>query len=121
MMKISVVVVLALMLPGLLGYALAAPVITTSPVAFVTDGADGFEELEGPKGITAVTIGSSTYALAASYSDNGVQIMDITDPFNPVPIAAVTDGVNGLRAIESHQTWHQNCPQTRLGSDWMDL
>ena len=100
MMKISVVVVLALMLPGLLGYALAAPVITTSPVAFVTDGADGFEELEGPKGITAVTIGSSTYALAASYRDNGVQIMDITDPFNPVPIAAVTDGVNGFEELE---------------------
>ena len=100
MMKISVVVVLALMLPGLLGYALAAPVITTSPVAFVTDGADGFEELEGPKGITAVTIGSSTYALVASYRDNGVQIMDITDPFNPVPIAAVTDGVNGFEELE---------------------
>ena len=100
MMKIFVVVVLALMLPGLLGYALAAPVITTSPVAFVTDGADGFEELEGPKGITAVTIGSSTYALVASYSDNGVQIMDITDPFNPVPIAAVTDGVNGFEELE---------------------
>ena len=100
MMKISVVVVLALMLPGLLGYALAAPVITTSPVAFVTDGADGFEELEGPKGITAVTIGSSTYALAASYRDNGVQIIDITDPFNPVPIAAVTDGVNGFEELE---------------------
>ena len=100
MMKISVVVVLALMLPGLLGYALAAPVITTSPVAFVTDGADGFEELEGPKGITAVTIGSSTYALAASYSDNGVQIMDITDPFNPVPIAAVTDGADGFEELE---------------------
>ena len=100
MMKIFVVVVLALMLPGLLGYALAAPVITTSPVAFVTDGADGFEELEGPKGITAVAIGSSTYALVASYSDNGVQIIDITDPFNPVPIAAVTDGVNGFEELE---------------------
>ena len=100
MMKISVVVVLALMLPGLLGYALAAPVITTSPVAFVTDGADGFEELEGPKGITAVTIGSSTYALAASYRDNGVQIMNITDPFNPVPIAAVTDGADGFEELE---------------------
>ena len=100
MMKILVIVVLALMLPGLLGYALAAPVITTSPVAFVTDGVDGFEELEGPKGVTAVAIGSSTYALVASYSDNGVQIINITDPFRPVPLAAVTDGVDGFEELK---------------------
>ena len=100
MVKISIVIVLMLMLPGLLGYALAAPAIITSPVAFVTDGVDGFEELEGAKGITAVTIGSSTYALAASYRDNGVQIIDITDPFHPVPIAAVTDGVDGFEELE---------------------
>ena len=99
-MKISIVIVLMLMLPGLLGYALAAPAIITSPVAFVTDGVDGFEELEGAKGITAVTIGSSTYALAASYRDNGVQIIDITDPFHPIPIAAVTDGVDGFEELE---------------------
>ena len=100
MMKILVIAVLALMLPGLLGYALAAPVITTSPVAFVTDGVDGFEELEGPKGVTTVAIGSSTYALVASYSDNGVQIINITDPFRPVPLAAVTDGVDGFEELE---------------------
>ena len=100
MMKILVIAVLALMLPGLLGYALAAPVITTSPVAFVTDGVDGFEELEGPKGVTAVAIGSSTYALVASYSDNGVQIINITDPFRPVPLAAVTDGVDGFEELK---------------------
>ena len=100
MMKILVIAVLALMLPGLLGYALAAPVIITSPVAFVTDGVDGFEELEGPKGVTAVVIGSSTYALVASYSDNGVQIINITDPFRPVPLAAVTDGVDGFEELK---------------------
>ena len=84
MVKASIVV-LALVLPSLLGYALAAPSIVMSPVAFVADGVDGFEELGGPKGITTVTIGSSTYALAAASNDDGVQIVDITDPFNPRP------------------------------------
>ncbi len=100
MMRVSVAIVLALTLPGLLVYALATPAITTSPVAFVTDGVGGFEGLEGPKGIAAVTIGSSAYALAASYGDNGVQIIDITDPFHPVPLAAVTDGVGGFEELE---------------------
>ena len=98
--KASVVAALALALPGLLGYALAAPSIVTSPVAFVADGVDGFEELEGPKGITAVTIGSSTYALAAAYNDDGVQIIDITDPFNPSPVAAITDGEGGFEELD---------------------
>ena len=99
-MKTAVVVVLALILPGLLGYALVAPVITTFPVAFVTDGVGGFENLKEPKGVTAVTVGSSTYALAASYGDNGIQIINITDPFHPVPLAAVTDGVDGFEELE---------------------
>ena len=98
MVKASIVV-LALVLPSLLGYALAAPSIVMSPVAFVADGVDGFEELGGPKGITTVTIGSSTYALAAASNDDGVQIVDITDPFNPSPVAAVTDGVDGFEEL----------------------
>ena len=100
MVKTSVALTLALVLPSLLGYALAAPSIVTSPVAFVADGADGFEELGGIKGITAVTIGSSTYALAAAHGDDGVQIIDITDPSNPSPVAAVTDGVGGFEELE---------------------
>ncbi len=98
MMK-ALIVVLALVLPSLLGYALATPSIAMSPVAFVADGVDGFEELGGPKGITTVTIGSSTYALVAAYDDDGVQIVDITDPFNPSPVAAVTDGVDGFEEL----------------------
>ena len=99
-MKWLVVVTLASTLLGLYGYAFASSVIITSPIAFVTDGVDGFEELEGPKGITTVTIGSSTYALAASYKDDGVQIIDITDPYHPSPVAAVTDGVDGFEELE---------------------
>ena len=80
----------------MLGYAIAAPSVVLSPAAFVVDGVDGFEELDGPKGITVATIGSSTYALASAYDDDGVQIIDITDPFDPSPVAAMTDGEGGF-------------------------
>ena len=100
MMK-APIVVLALVLPSLLGYAFAAPSIVMSPVAFVADGVDGFEELGGPKGITTVTIGSSTYALVAAYDDDGVQIINITDPYDPNPVAAMTDGVGGFEHLEN--------------------
>ena len=95
-MFILIVGILVLYGAGLLGYAIAAPSVVLSPVAFVVDGADGFEELAGPKGITVATIGSSTYALVSAYNDNGVQIIDITDPFNPSPVAAMTDGEDGF-------------------------
>ena len=47
-----------------------------------------FDELQGPKGIATTTIGTNTYALVAAYLDDGVQIIDITDPANPVPAAS---------------------------------
>ena len=58
-----------------------------------------FDELQDAKGITTTTIGTNTYALVAAYLDDGVQIIDITDPANPVPAASFDDGdtvtVNG--------------------------
>ena len=51
--------------------------------AAVTDGHD--TELDGASGATTVTIGSRTYALVASTDDDGVQIMDVTDPRFPAP------------------------------------
>ena len=46
--------------------------------AAVTDGQDGFTELDGPRSVTTVVIGGKTYALVASYFENGVQIMEIS-------------------------------------------
>ncbi len=83
------------------------------PVASVTDG-NTFDTLAGARGITTVTDGSSTYALVTAYQDNGVQIVDITDPANPVPVASVVDsqeygngktfdkleGANGITAVK---------------------
>ena len=77
-----------------------------SAVASVTDGRD-YPELDGARGIATHTIGGRHYALVAAQHDDGVQIIDITDPANPSPVASVTDGVDypeldGARGIATH-------------------
>ena len=99
-MRILVAVACALALLGMSGYAAAAPAIVTSPAALAVDGQGGFEELSIPKGVATVAIGSSTYALVAAYDDDGLQIIEITDPFNPVPVASVTDGQGGFEELD---------------------
>ena len=66
-------------------------------VSSVTDaGVDSagniFDTLDGSSDITTVSIGSSTYALVASSVDRGVQIINITNPADPLVAASVTDG-----------------------------
>ena len=41
---------------------------------------DMYLELEGAAGVDVFTIGSSTYAIVASIGDNGVQILDVSNP-----------------------------------------
>jgi len=49
-----------------------------------TDSMDDTDSLElnGARGVDVFTIGSSTYAIVTGYHDNGVQIIDISDPEN---------------------------------------
>ncbi len=61
------------------------------PVASISDGAD-FDELSGANSIATITIDDSHYALVASWADDGVQIIDITDPTDPAPVASISDG-----------------------------
>ena len=69
-----------------------------SLVTYVTDGAN-YTELDLPFDITTVKIGSSTFALVAAHFDHGVQIIDITDPSNPIPASAITDGEDGYTTL----------------------
>ena len=74
-----------------------------SPVANITDG-DDYPILNGSRAITTVTLDSFTYALVAAFDDNGTQIINITNPAIPSPVANITDGddypiLNGSRAI----------------------
>ena len=62
-----------------------------APVAALSDGST-YRMLRGASSITTAQIGSSLYALVASYDDDGVQIIDITDPARPAPVAALSDG-----------------------------
>ena len=63
------------------------PVLISSAV----DNTVGYTALDDPRGIATVTINTSTYALVTSYGDDGVQIINITDPYNHKPASAIFD------------------------------
>ena len=69
-------------------------------VTAIEDGADSFDRLDGAWSITTVVIGGRTYALVAAYHDDGVQIIDISDPFDPQAVTALEDGVDGFDRLK---------------------
>ena len=69
------------------------------PVFTITNGDDGYDKLYGPIFITTLTFDSTTYALVAAPFGNSVQIIDITDPYNPIPLSAITDNEGGYTAL----------------------
>ena len=98
--------------------------IPDSPVEIktISNGTGGYTKMRHPTSIATVTIGSSTYALVTSGStdssdkiaflpspesdiktrDDGVQIIDITNPNSPTPVSSITDGVDGYTEHEVH-------------------
>ena len=73
----------------------AAPV----PVSSAFDGSGGFEALAEPTSVAVFGAGDRTYAVVAGAADDGVQIIDVTDPAAPVPASAVFDGSGGFEAL----------------------
>ena len=61
------------------------------PASAITNG-DDYTKLNGAMYVTTVTIDSSTFALVSAILDDGIQIIDITDPYNPIPASTITDG-----------------------------
>ena len=51
----------------------------------------GSLELDAARGVDVFTIGSSTYAIVAAWKDDGVQIIDISDPTNIVAKDSMDD------------------------------
>ena len=47
-------------------------------------------ELEGASGIATFESGGHTYVAVAAYDDNGVQILDVTDPLHIIPAGNIT-------------------------------
>jgi len=65
-----------------------------------TDGVNGFTELDGAEDVEIFTCGSRTYAMVVSAVDDGVQLIDISNPANIIAVDAETDGVNGFTELD---------------------
>ena len=65
-------------------------------------------ELNGASSIIIFESGTTTYAAVASYIDDGVQILDITDPYNLVAAGKISDTsgreLNGARMITTFES-----------------
>ena len=90
---------IAFMASGVTAAASEDPIVPV-PVAAITDEVDGFTELDGAHGIDTTQISGRTYAVVASPVDDGVQIIDITNPTKPAPVAAITDEVDGFTELD---------------------
>ncbi len=64
----------------------------TTPTGVGNLGDGGSLELDGPRGVDVFTIGSNTYAAVASWLDDGLQIVDVTDPTTPTGVGNLGDG-----------------------------
>ncbi len=65
-----------------------------------TDGANGFTELDGAVGVATFTVATVPYAIVASLFDDGVQIIDLSDPTDITAADAETDGANGFTELD---------------------
>ena len=74
-------------------------VLEPVPVSAVFDGSGGFGALDGANDVVVFTQGGRTYAIVAAVDDDGVQIMDITNPVHPAPVSAVFDNSGGFSAL----------------------
>ena len=73
------------------------------PVAAITD--DQTTALDGAVAVDTIRIGSGIYAVVASASDDGLQILNLTDPADPIPVASLTDDtsvhLSGARDVDT--------------------
>ena len=58
-----------------------------------------FDALGGPRGVDIAEIVGRMYAVVAALDDDGVQVIDITDPRDPTPVSSVFDGEGGFDAL----------------------
>ena len=65
--------------------------ISCYTLASVGNVVDGSNALNGVRGVAIATIGSSTYAVAASEVDDGIQIIDISNPNSPSAVGKLLD------------------------------
>ncbi len=71
------------------------------PVSAVFDESGGFSALDETKGVAVFEKEARLYAIVVAWADDGVQIMDITNPAQPVPVSAVFDESGGFSALDA--------------------
>ena len=64
------------------------PIPVSSIVDNGEDSSSPYTALDSPRGIDTISIGESIYALVTSYTEHGVQIINITNPENPSSASA---------------------------------
>ena len=70
-------------------------------IAYVmTDDENGYERLGGASDIMTFTTSGRTFAVITAFEDDGVQIVDVTDPANPAPVSSVADELDGYEALD---------------------
>ena len=78
--------------------------ITTPSVpiaaSFISDNTNNITTLADPRTIATATIGSSTYALVASQTEDGIQIINITDPYDPIAASSITDSSSSYTYLD---------------------
>ena len=75
------------------------------PVATITD--NQTTALDGVVAVDTFQVGSGVYAAAVSPNDNGLQVINLTRPDDPVPLATITDNqttaLDGVVAVDTFQ------------------
>ncbi|MEK9770549.1 MAG: hypothetical protein VW683_16670, partial [Betaproteobacteria bacterium] len=69
-------------------------------VSSISESINSSLELAGAESVEVFTIGASTYAIVGSITDDGIQILDISDPTSIVAKDKKTDGDTGFTKIQ---------------------
>ena len=56
--------------------------------------------LDNTRGVDTFRVGGSTYAVATSRNDDGLEVVNVTDPASPVLVARIRDGGSGTTLLE---------------------
>ena len=79
-----------------------------SYVNYIDDSNANYDKLGNPRELTIQQIGGRWYLFVTSYSvqtssygGNGVQVIDVTDPYNPSSVASLVDGTDNFKCLNN--------------------
>ena len=80
----------------------------------------GSLELRGAFGVDVFTAGASTYAIVTGYLDDGVQIIDVSDPTDITAVDSLADSgsleLDGADGVDHIHDWFDNiCDSSIIG------